>query len=230
MFAHHFRQPVPRWADEGGSVYSEDDQERTTHDKLCRQILNRGSAYQLKGLFAMKEYPRDVMNLYAEGYSVMRFLVEKSDRQTFLNFVSHGLQHGWDDACKTHYGYAKVDELERDWLDHLHKTRGRSGSSGDDSRLVLRESYPPARPALETVPVSRGAAPSAAERDDREIGWTKPAAARLSAPMAPLDAPPSAEERKPAAETPPVAKRPARPTTILMPPEHLLPLSPPPFR
>ena len=25
VFAHHFRQPVPRWADEGGSVYSEDD-------------------------------------------------------------------------------------------------------------------------------------------------------------------------------------------------------------
>ena len=28
VFAHHFRQPVPRWADEGGSVYSEDDVER----------------------------------------------------------------------------------------------------------------------------------------------------------------------------------------------------------
>ena len=25
VFAHHFRYPVPRWADEGGSVLSEDD-------------------------------------------------------------------------------------------------------------------------------------------------------------------------------------------------------------
>ena len=28
VFAFHFRQPVPRWADEGGSVLSEDDQDR----------------------------------------------------------------------------------------------------------------------------------------------------------------------------------------------------------
>src|SRR4051812_29334309 len=34
VLAHHFKQPVPRWADEGGSVLSEDDQERTRHDQL----------------------------------------------------------------------------------------------------------------------------------------------------------------------------------------------------
>ncbi len=28
VFAHYFRTPVPRWADEGGSVLSEDDLER----------------------------------------------------------------------------------------------------------------------------------------------------------------------------------------------------------
>src|SRR5947209_3151166 len=40
VFAHHFRVPVPRWADEGGSVLSEDDPERKRHDLLVRQVLN----------------------------------------------------------------------------------------------------------------------------------------------------------------------------------------------
>src|SRR5881392_1314593 len=40
VFAYYFRRPLPRWADEGGSVLSEDDAERNRHDMLCRQILN----------------------------------------------------------------------------------------------------------------------------------------------------------------------------------------------
>jgi len=36
VFAHHFRHPVPRWADEGGSVLSEDDLERDRHDQRQR--------------------------------------------------------------------------------------------------------------------------------------------------------------------------------------------------
>lgn len=40
VFAHHFRYPVPRWADEGGAVLSEDEQERYKHDQLARQFLN----------------------------------------------------------------------------------------------------------------------------------------------------------------------------------------------
>src|SRR5262245_47350579 len=80
VFAHHFRQPVPRWADEGGSVYSEDEIERRRHDELCKQILNAGDGIQLKALFRMKNYPRNVMTLYAQGYSVSKYLIEKSDR------------------------------------------------------------------------------------------------------------------------------------------------------
>src|SRR5262249_56966796 len=40
VFAYYFRRPLPRWADEGGAVLSEDDAERNRHDMLCRQILN----------------------------------------------------------------------------------------------------------------------------------------------------------------------------------------------
>ena len=188
VFAHHFRQPVPRWADEGGSVYSEDDLERTRHDKLCKQILNAGDGIQLKALFQMKEYPRQVMTLYAQGYSVTKFLVEQSDRQTFLSFVGMGLQDGWDRAAREVYNFRSVDALEQGWLDHLRKVaRGEAvvrtpppaapGANRDrDNRLVMLDSAPPTRPVFEPIPTSRGAYPSA--DPDRpatsEIGWNRP--------------------------------------------------------
>src|SRR5262249_56886909 len=93
VLAHSFRPPVPRWADEGGSVLSEDDQERQRHDMLVRQILNTpGRAIPLRRLFALTQYPRDVMVLYAEGYSVTNFLVSRSSRPPFLTFLAHGMR------------------------------------------------------------------------------------------------------------------------------------------
>ncbi len=53
VFAYHFKRPVPRWADEGGSVYSEDEQERVRHDQICRQILNTGHGMTLNRLFRL---------------------------------------------------------------------------------------------------------------------------------------------------------------------------------
>ncbi len=105
VFAHYFRTPVPRWADEGGAVFSEDDIERNRHDQLCRQILNTpGRAIPLRRLFALREYPADVMALYAQGFSVTSFLVGLSNRQQFLGFVATGMNQGWDAACRTRAG------------------------------------------------------------------------------------------------------------------------------
>src|SRR6478609_12192983 len=59
VFANHFGRPVPRWADEGGSVLSENDDERYKHDVSARELLNQGRGIKLRHLFAMKEYPRD---------------------------------------------------------------------------------------------------------------------------------------------------------------------------
>src|SRR5262245_25554616 len=120
VFAHHFRQPVPRWADEGGSVLSEDEPERRNHDLLARQILNsRGRAIPLRRLFALTEYPSDVMALYAEGFSVAEFLVSKKDRYAFLNFVRDGMRMGWDASARRYYGFNSVEELEQAWIKYL---------------------------------------------------------------------------------------------------------------
>src|SRR5205085_360726 len=123
VFAHHFRQPVPRWADEGGSVLSEDDIERDRHDRLTRSILNQGRQIPLRHLLSLKEYPREVVCLYAEGFSMSDYLVKRSDRHAFLAFIGHGMQSGWDSAAQSFYGHRSVEELESAWLKYLRDTK-----------------------------------------------------------------------------------------------------------
>src|SRR5262249_59311845 len=77
VLAHHFGRAVPRWADEGGSVLSENEEECFKHDVSCRELLNAGRGYQCRVLFQMTEYPRDVRVLYAQGYSLSHFLVKQ---------------------------------------------------------------------------------------------------------------------------------------------------------
>src|SRR5262245_7542152 len=168
VFAYYFRQPVPRWADEGGSVLSEDDIERGRHDQMCRQMLNQGQAMQLGYLFSLKDYPKDVMVLYAEGFSITRFLVDQADRKTFLQFVNHGMKHGWDNAVQTHYQMQSVRQLESAWIDSLRKPRSTTVAGGNTKpgafraspaeltgRRQVRTTDPPAFPDL-TPGTARG--------------------------------------------------------------------------
>jgi hypothetical protein len=180
VFAHYFRCPVPRWADEGGAVLSEDDIERNNHDMMARQILNAGRALPLSYLFQLKNYPRDprdIGTLYAEGYSVSNFLVGASNRKVFLEFLAHGMNYGWDSAVQTYYRYQGVEQLQQAWINHLRYPQSpllarNSGaaSPGDQARgaVLVRLTAPPVQP-LQDEPgfVARGQAP---EYDPR-AGW-----------------------------------------------------------
>ncbi|HEY1859351.1 MAG TPA: hypothetical protein VGG61_03300 [Gemmataceae bacterium] len=172
VFAYYFRCPVPRWADEGGSVLSEDEPERSRHDRMVRDKLNAGRAIPLRRLLPLTDYPRDmenVMSLYAEGFSVCDFLVNSSSRPEFLKFVADGMRYGWDESVKAHYQYENVNGLEEAWLAQLRKTKKQRGTvlasstegapaEGEPTgRLVERKSAPPTQPFVDK-PVIRGQA------------------------------------------------------------------------
>jgi hypothetical protein len=139
IFAAYFGGPMPRWADEGASLLSEDQRERNRHDQIAVDLLARRGNIPLSRLFRMEEYPSDLMGFYGQGYSISRFLVEMGGRPRFLQFVRDGLTTGWDPATKSHYGLADVRELDRAWrswhrvaLAATHAPRQR-----DDSFLAL---------------------------------------------------------------------------------------------
>jgi hypothetical protein len=150
VFAHYFRHPVPRWADEGGSVLSEDDIERDRHDQLVRNIINKGQKIPLRTLLALKEYPPQVMCLYAQGYSMTDYLVKRSNRQQFLAFVARGTQAGWDRAIQEYYGHKNADELEAAWIQFL-----RDGRSQPAGTLVAGNKANPAAGQMAAAPAAK---------------------------------------------------------------------------
>lgn len=127
LLAHFQGSPVPRWADEGAAILSEDAVERTRHDQLMQAILKQpGRCIPLRRLFAFQDYPADVMALHVEGYAVTRFLVESKDRATFLRFLAQGMAEGWDKALKKNYHYANVEELEQAWQQRIKQLEAQS--------------------------------------------------------------------------------------------------------
>jgi hypothetical protein len=197
VFAHYYRCPVPRWADEGGSVLSEDQKERDRHDNLARGILaSPGRLIPLRRLFVLKEYPDDVMSLYAEGYSVSNFLVNQGGdkgRQTFLSFVAYGMRNNeWDAAVQSHYGYRGVNDLERAWADSLRRPRPSpvqlaTNTEGGEARVVSRQTAPPLQVMLDAPqPTYRGQMPADGRWDPR------PTTGQVGRPSFPQDCPPPA--------------------------------------
>ncbi|HXD87149.1 MAG TPA: hypothetical protein VN641_11685 [Urbifossiella sp.] len=228
VFAYHFGRPVPRWADEGGSVLSENDEERTNHDIKCREILNQGKAFRLSALFRMVNYPRDMLILYAEGFSVSDYLVRRGGdgregRRKFLQFLAHGMQnsnensHGtvetWNAAAQRVYGVETSEALEAQWIEFL-KNPG--------ARVAARNTGNGNRP----VNMTAVATPTSGSG----VGFTSAGRTELrssAAPALPILEPPVKAARgtmpdadvRPATRTAVRPNIPDRPPPILLPPE-----------
>ncbi len=134
IFAEFFGGPMPRWADEGASLLSEDNREIQRHEQIVVDLLRRRGDFPLQKLFTIEEYPRDLMGFYGQGYSISRFLVEMGGRPTFLKFVKDGSSKGWDAATRAHYRLENVRELDRAWRAwHRVTLASRTEAPADDS-------------------------------------------------------------------------------------------------
>lgn len=118
IFASHFRQPLPRWADEGACTTVEHESERAKQQQLLIQFLKTGRGIAFTQMFALKEYPSDVMPLYSQGFSLASFLIDQGGRKKFLSFLGEGLQdERWPEATQRFYGYPSLAALQHSWLD-----------------------------------------------------------------------------------------------------------------
>jgi hypothetical protein len=161
VLATHFGKQVPRWANAGIAVTAEDVDSQSSQDELSRKLLNEGRGIRLKVLFRMTEYPKDMLALYSQGHSVVRFLLSRpvtvgpaaqkslphlgelvrtvaNPQQQLIIFLRLGLDENtaesWDRAAKSVYGFESLNALEEAWLKYLEKP---------ESRLRRSEVSPP---------------------------------------------------------------------------------------
>ena len=153
IFASHFRRPLPRWADEGACTTVEHPVERARQHRMLIEHLTNGRGISFPEMFAMKEYPADVLPLYSQGYSLARYLIERGGRHKYVSFVAEGLaSDNWSAALQKHYGVPSVAQMQHVWLDWV-----KQGCPAPPASLAA--AVPP--PAAAWSATTRGQSPDA---------------------------------------------------------------------
>ena len=160
IFASYFRRPLPRWADEGACTTVEHPVERARQHKMLIEFLTTGRGIAFPEMFAMREYPPDVLPLYSQGYSLARFLIERGGRHKYVAFVGDGLaRDDWAGALERHYGVNDIAKLQHIWLDWV-----KQGCPAPPASLAA--AAPPAPVTMPWTPTARGQSP-----DPRPVAW-----------------------------------------------------------
>jgi hypothetical protein len=173
IFATHFRQPVPRWADEGACTTVEHRSEVAKQERMLMDFLRVGPGHPGRGIpfqamFEMKEYPADVLPLYAQGHSLSVYLIGQKGKREFLEFLADGMvREDWSRAVRDHYGYEHLLALQNSWLDWVKSGRPELHPPLDGGAILASATSPAGRgvqanTASATAPVDRDVHPAAA--------------------------------------------------------------------
>ncbi len=119
IFATHFAplgKYVPRWADEGACTTVEHISEKQQHQKYLLDFLATGRGLAFNKMFQLKEYPADIMPLYAQGHSAVQFLIDQGGPQKFIKFLEAGMRsEAWGTTLEQFYAYESIGEFQTNW-------------------------------------------------------------------------------------------------------------------
>jgi hypothetical protein len=115
----------------------------------------RGIAFNQ--MFKMKDYPHDILPLYAQGYSLAKFLIMQNGKRHFLNYIGAGMNAespdkellAWNYVTKEYYGFKDLSDLQIAWI----------GWVENGSREIPKGRLA-ANPAVARLEQSAGASPS----------------------------------------------------------------------
>ncbi|MFK7767403.1 MAG: hypothetical protein AB8B55_09300 [Mariniblastus sp.] len=160
IFATHFGQPLPRWADEGACTTVEHASERKKNHRMLMDFLSASPSRGIpfNRMFTMRNYPHDILPLYAQGYSLAKFLILQKGKRKFLDYISEGLENetrmqelqAWNAATDDFYGYSDLSELQLAWLGWV-----RNGSDESAFDKLANRGTPPSTFARADTPVVR---------------------------------------------------------------------------
>jgi hypothetical protein len=119
ILASHFSalgKPIPRWADEGACTTVEHVSERSKHDLMLVRYLSEGRGIPFAVLFSLRDYPPDIMPLYAQGYRLSCFLIAQGGPRQFVKFLERGMEtEDWVAAVEEFYEYPLIGKLQTAW-------------------------------------------------------------------------------------------------------------------
>ncbi len=119
IFATHFAplgKYVPRWADEGACTTVEHISEKQQHQKHLLEFLATGRGLAFNKMFQLKEYPSDIMPLYAQGHSAVQFLIDQGGPQKFVKFLEAGMRsEAWGQTLTQFYAYESIGDFQMQW-------------------------------------------------------------------------------------------------------------------
>jgi hypothetical protein len=135
----------------------EHQSEKENYRRMLRYFLqsNVQRCFPLNRMVAMKDYPDDVMPFYAQGFSLVEYLLERGrelddhEHRRLVRFAGSGMRKGdWQSALEEHYGIPNLGELQTSWVKWV----------GSDSRLLqvaatVPSATPLSLPAPANVPV-----------------------------------------------------------------------------
>jgi len=158
IFASHFRQPLPRWADEGACTTVEHRSEISKQETMLIDFLKTRQGIPFDAMFAMREYPQNVMPLYAQGHSLAKYLISKYGKHEFIAFLADGLENDdWPQAVQKHYGHRHLLSLQNSWMDWIRQ--GRPELTPPQNNVLVASNSAPLRPI--PAPIVRGQDPDA---------------------------------------------------------------------
>jgi hypothetical protein len=212
IFASYFRQPVPRWADEGACTTVEHRSEISKQERMLIDFLKTRRGIPFSEMFAMKEYPNDVLPLYAQGHSLSAYLIGQRGKREFLAFLADGMtDENWPRALKKHYDYDHLLALQNSWLDWVRAGRPQLHPAGEATLVAAQVPAPPsAHDVRASVTAASNPMPPSQGTD---AGWRSPyIPSRQSAPAGASAAitPTPAEAQQSAAQTAAVPAAPPR--------------------
>ncbi|MFT5302465.1 MAG: hypothetical protein ACI814_003280 [Mariniblastus sp.] len=160
IFATHFGQPLPRWADEGACTTVEHESERKKNHQMLMNFLTSSPSRGLpfNRMFTMRNYPHDILPLYAQGHSLAKFLILQKGKHHFVSYIGKGLQNetataalpAWDQATNEFYKYQDLSDLQIAWLDWVRKGSDETAFNSPTSPATFARADVPTTQPLST--------------------------------------------------------------------------------
>lgn len=113
---------LPQWAHEGAAMLAEAHSLGERRNSVLRRAVSQNALLSLDQLLSShamhRHADRDVF--YAQSASLVKFLVDKKDEATFLEFVSESRDSNYAAAAREAYGFEDLSALHGAWYaDHV---------------------------------------------------------------------------------------------------------------